>query len=146
MILLVSAPLAAQDDSVLADGGQEGYRLGAGGYRYGGVCPARLEPAFLAAHADGYGLYERRATIDRLRKRLRRKHERSDWLERTIAEKTASLVSPGTPPPRRLSLGVELKQHTEERIGIEREIGRLEHDLAVARQDYQDYRGSLARR
>ena len=30
LILLVSAPLAAQDDAVLSDGGQESYRLGAG--------------------------------------------------------------------------------------------------------------------
>lgn len=32
---------------------QKGYRLGAGGTRYSGVCPDYLEPAYLAAHARG---------------------------------------------------------------------------------------------
>lgn len=123
-----------------------GYRLGVSGYRYGGVCPARLEPAFLAAHADGYGLYQRGATVDRLKHRLERKRSRSDSLERSIADKTASLISPATPPARRLSLGVELKQLTAERIDTEHEIGRLEHDLARARRDYRNYRERLARR
>ena len=49
---------------------QNGYRLGAGGKRYSGVCPANLEGAFLDAHGVGYGLYERRAKLNRLSKSL----------------------------------------------------------------------------
>jgi len=125
---------------------QNGYRLGTGGYRYRGVCPADLEGPFLAAHADGMGLYNRRVAVDRLRSLINRKHNRSNTVERLIAKKTAALVSPLTPPPQRLTLGVELKQLTEERIEIDREIGRLEIDLAHAEQDYRGYSESIAHR
>jgi len=123
-----------------------GYRLGTRGYRYTGVCPAGLEGPFLAAHADGFGLYQRRAAVDRLSRQIDRSRSRSNAVERLIAQKTAALVAPGTPPSLRLSLGVELKQLTEERIELERSISQLEIDLARARRDYQNYRESLAQR
>ena len=125
---------------------QNGYRLGARGYRYRGVCPAGLEDAFLAAHADGLGLHQRRATVNRLRKRITRKHRRSKTIERLMAKKTTALVLSQTPPSKRLILGVELKQLTEERIEIEWSIGQLQIDLEQAQHDYRGYRESLARR
>ena len=125
---------------------QNGYRLGTRGYRYGGVCPAALEDTFLAAHADGLGLHQRRATVNRLRKRITRKHRRSKTIERLMAKKTTALVLSQTPPSKRLILGVELKQLTEERIEIEWSIGQLQIDLEQAQHDYRGYRESLARR
>jgi hypothetical protein len=125
---------------------QNGYRLGTRGYRYGGMCPADLEGAFLDAHADGLGLYQRRATVNRLRKRINRNHNRSKKIERQMAKKTASLVSRQIPPSLKLTIGVELKQLTEERIAIERSISQLENDLRRARQDYRGYSDSLAHR
>lgn len=125
---------------------QNGYRLGMRGYRYRGVCPAPLEAVFLDAHADGYGLYQRRVTVNRLKKQISRKHKRSKKIERIMADKTAALVSSKTLPSRRLSIGVELKQLTEERVEIERSISQLEIDLEQARQDYQGYHESVARR
>jgi hypothetical protein len=125
---------------------QNGYRLGTSGYRYGGMCPAGLEDAFLAAHADGFGLYQRRATVKRLSKLIARKRNRSKTIEHLMARKTAALVSPATLPSQRFTIGIELKQLTEERVEIERLIGQLETDLAQARQDYRVYHESLAHR
>jgi len=125
---------------------RNGYRLGTSGYRYGGVCPADLEDAFLAAHADGFGLYQRRATVKRLSKMINRKHNRTKTIERLMAEKTAALVSFKIPPAQRFTIGVELKQLTEERVEIERSISQLETDLAQARQDYRFYQESVAHR
>ncbi|MDH3738522.1 MAG: DUF2799 domain-containing protein [Alphaproteobacteria bacterium] len=125
---------------------QNGYQLGSSGYRYGGVCPAGLEETFLAAYGDGYGLYERRTTVNQLNKAIHRKQHRMKSLERRMAETTAALVSPQTPPSERLSIGVELKQVTEERIEIERDISQLEIDLVHAEREYQSYNESLARR
>ena len=125
---------------------QNGYQLGNRGYRYDGVCPAGLEDTFLAAYADGYGLYQRRATINRLSSQIAHKHKRSKAIERSMAEKTTALVSPQTSPSQRLTIGVDLKQLTEERIAIERTIGELESDLAQAELDYEIYRDNLARR
>lgn len=125
---------------------QNGFELGARGHRYGGVCPAGLEQAFLSAHADGLGLHQRRRTVDQLDKQITRKHRRSQKTEKLMAEKTAALVSPQTPAPQRLTIGVELKQLTQERVELERSISQLEVDLDHAEQDYQDYRESLERR
>ena len=120
------------------------YRLGTSGYRYGGACPVGLEAAFLDAHADGYGLYQRRVSVNRLRKRISRKHRRSKSIEQLLAKNTAALVSSQTPPSRRLFIGVEIKHLTEERIDIERSISELEIELEQARSDYQSYSKSLA--
>jgi hypothetical protein len=125
---------------------QNGYRLGTRGYRYGGICPAKLEGVFLEAHADGLGLYQCRVTVSRLNRQITRKHRRSKKIERLMAQKTTALVSYKTPPSQRLHIGVELKQLTEERINIERSISDLHIDLERAQQDYDGYRDSLAQR
>ena len=125
---------------------QNGYRLGTGGYRYNGVCPVELERDFLAAHSDGLGLYQRRAAVDRLHRRISRTKYRSNEVERLLASKTAALVSPLLLPSQRLAIGVELKQLTEERIEIERSLEQLQIDLEQAQNDYQGYRDNLAHR
>ena len=125
---------------------QNGYRVGTRGYRYTGICPKNLEAPFLAAHADGLGLYQRRTTVNRLRKQISRKSRRSQQIERTMAKKTSELVSPLTLPSQRLLIGVELKQLTEERIEIERVIGDLQVDLDQALHDYRGYQDSIANR
>ena len=125
---------------------QNGYRLGARGYRYGGVCPTTLEDSFLFAHAEGFGLYQRRTAVTRLSKKLRRKHKRSKKIERLMVQKTTALVVAKTPPSQRLTLGVEIKQLTEERIQIERTINHLEMDLEQAQYEYESYNASVAHR
>lgn len=122
---------------------QNGYRLGTRGYRYKGVCPAHLENAFLSAHSSGLGLHKRRLAVKRIQRQIRRKHSRSQKIERLMAEKTATLVQTQTTASRRMTLGVELKQLTVERVEIERAIGQLELDLEYARRDYDDYAESL---
>ena len=49
-------------------------------------------------------------------------------------------------PSQMLTIGVEIKQLTEERFEIERSIEELEIDLEHARRDYKGYSESLARR
>lgn len=125
---------------------RNGYQLGTRGYRYRGVCPTNLESAFLTAHADGFGLYRRRAAVNRLSKQITRRHNRSQTIERLMATKTAALVSYQTSPAQRLTIGVQLKQITEERIEIERSISQLEIDLEQAQYEYRNYRESIAQR
>ena len=125
---------------------QNGYRLGSQGYGYAGVCPAALEGAFLAAHGDGYGLYQRLAKVRNLGSRLDTSRQRSREIEYLLAEKTAQLISPLVPAVQRVAIGIELKQLTEERVEIERSIDRLEVDHADAQRDYEAYRSALDQR
>jgi Protein of unknown function (DUF2799) len=123
---------------------QNGYRLGTYGQRYPGVCPIELEQPFLSAHATGYGLYERGAALDHIRKRLHRSEARSREIEHRLAETTALLIAPGLAPAERAHIAIELKQLTEEKIDLERSIDQLEHDYEAAEFDYEDYRQNIA--
>lgn len=125
---------------------QNGYRLGTGGYRYSGVCPAHLEGPFLAAHTDGYGLYERQATLNNISRQLQYSRARSKEIEYLVVEKTALLVSPTVLPTERATIAVELKQLAEEKVEVEQSIRRLERDHAKAERNYQNYRSQFANR
>ncbi len=123
-----------------------GYRLGTKGYRYAGICPAELEPAFLTAHADGYGLYERHATLSRIGKALQRSRARGREIETSLAEKSMLLVSPQLDVSRRATIAIEIKQLTDEMVEVETSITHLERDHAEAEREYDRYRNSIAAR
>jgi hypothetical protein len=123
-----------------------GYRLGAEGQPYTGVCPVELDAAFQAAHADGHGLWERRARLERVRSELRRSRARAREIEQLLAERTARLIAPELDAPERATIAVELKQLTEDRLDLERAIDRLEQDQVAVETDYEDYRRRLAQR
>ncbi len=123
-----------------------GYRLGTGGYRYRGICPAHLEGPFLAAHADGYGLYERRSALTAIGNRLNYSKARSKDIEYQVVERTAHLVSPVLSPAERAATTIELKQLFEEKTELESSIPQLEQDYAEAERDYEDYRSEIAAR
>jgi hypothetical protein len=123
---------------------QNGYHLGAQGHPDPGICPVVLEAAFVAAHADGYGLYERGAVLDRLRKKLHYSRKRSKEIEYLLAERTALLIAPHLAATERATIAVDLKQLTEERIELERAIDQLEDEYVAAELEYEDYRSKIA--
>lgn len=125
---------------------QNGYQLGTRGYRYDGICPAPLEGPFLAAHAEGYGLYERRSTLNRIGKQLSYNKQRASEIEYLVVEKTTRMLSPTLPVSERTLIAVELKQLAEEKTEINRAIPRLEAEYAAAERDYQAYRDHVAGR
>jgi Protein of unknown function (DUF2799) len=118
---------------------QNGYHLGAQGHPDPGICPVVLEAAFVAAHADGYGLYERGAVLDRIRKKLHYSRKRSKEIEYLLAERTALLIAPHLAATERATIAVDLKQLTEERIELERAIDQLEDEYVAAELEYEDY-------
>ncbi|MBE9556653.1 MAG: DUF2799 domain-containing protein [Proteobacteria bacterium] len=125
---------------------QNGYRLGVGGNRYANVCPPDLERPFLDAHKDGAGLRERRAAVDKAENRLSQAKKRANSLERTIADKSTAMISPGTSMEGRINLGVEIKQLTQEKVDLNRSIPQLEAELNEARRELDDYQASIAGR
>ena len=125
---------------------QNGYRLGALGNAYAGVCPLALEAGFVAAHAEGYGLYQREAALRRLGKQLHHSRRRAEEIEYLLADRTALLIAPDLEAGARASLAIELKQLAQEKIRIEQSIDQLEYDYAAAEQEYEDYRQHSADR
>jgi Protein of unknown function (DUF2799) len=125
---------------------QNGYHLGTQGHRDPGVCPVVLEAAFVAAHADGYGLYERGAAVDHLRRKLHHSRRRAQDIEYLLVDRTTLLLAPHLAPSDRATLAVELKQLTEEKIELNRAIDRLENEHAAAELEYEHYRAEVAAR
>ena len=123
-----------------------GYRLGTGGYRYGGVCPARLEGPFLAAHADGHGLFERQSAVTAIGNKLKYSKVRINQIEHLVVDKTAHLVSPTLSPAQRAATTIELKQLFEEKAELEGSLHQLERDYAKAEREYEKYRREIAAR
>ncbi len=116
------------------------------GRQYSGDCPDGLEAAFLAAHADGYGLYERQAALGSISKRLHNGKERAKELEYLLAEKTALLISSDVEAVERAAIAIDLKQLAQEKAEVEVSIRQLEYDYAMAERDYDDYRNRIAYR
>ena len=125
---------------------QNGYNVGNSGYRYGGQCPPHLEPAFVAAHADGFGLYQRRARMQNIGKRLSYSRQRSQELEYTLADRTLAMTSPDLEPAEMANRVIEIKQLTQEKIEIGEAIKQLEIDYAAAQNEYENYRSQIAGR
>ena len=119
---------------------QNGYRLGVQGDAYAGVCPLALEAGFVAAHTEGYGLYQREAALRELGKQLHYSRRRAEEIEYLLADRTALLIAPALEPSARASIAIELKQLAQEKIRLEQSIDQLEHDYAAAEQEYDAYR------
>ena len=125
---------------------QNGYQLGLQGQSDPGVCPVMFEAAFVEAHAAGFGLYERGALVDRLRRKLHHSRRRAHEIEHLLAKQTALLLAPHLAPAQRASIAVDLKQLTQERIELEGAIERLEDEHAAAEFEYEQYRSAIETR
>jgi len=125
---------------------QNGYNVGNSGYRNEGVCPPHLEAAFAAAHADGFGLYQRRARMQNIGKRLSYSRQRSQELEYALADRTLSMASADIATADVASRAIELKQLAQEKIEIGETIRQLEIDYSAAQHDYESYRDQISGR
>jgi hypothetical protein len=120
-----------------------GYHLGTQGYEYSGICPSDQESAFIAAHADGFGLYERHATLRGIRSRLEHSKRREQTVEQLLADKTVRVIGQGLAADERAALAVDLKHLAEEKTELHRSIAQLERDEMAAARDYDAYRRTL---
>ena len=120
-----------------------GYHLGTQGYQYSGICPSDQERAFVAAHADGFGLYERHAALRSIRNRLDHSKRRAQTVEQLLAEKTVRVIGPSLAADERAALAVDLKQLAEERTELRHSIVQLEREEMAAARDYDAYRQHL---
>jgi hypothetical protein len=118
-----------------------GFEVGRRGSRYLGVCPADLEPGFLAAYNEGRQLYELEAALLAVDSQIAARMYRSEELANELVVATATIVADGTTPERRAELMLRVAAIGVEqgRIGKEVEALRVERvqreaDLVAYRQ------------
>lgn len=123
---------------------QVGYNAGRRGRTYHGVCPADLEPEFLAAYSQGRELHSLESAVSRLSSQISvRKAELKD-LREEIADDQAALIADGATSEERARLLLDIKNKSEEVGTLEAEIDELERDRAVAADDLYRYKETVA--
>jgi hypothetical protein len=122
-----------------------GYRLGAQGSGYGGVCPADLEQAFLDAYGAGRELYTLESRVSNVNHQIDAKRRELNRSEDDVVKKSALAIDRDATGEQRAQAVIDLKQLAE-RIGrLKAEIRDLEEDRVQYERDLQDYRATAAR-
>lgn len=120
-----------------------GYNLGVGGGTYAGVCPADLEPEFVAAYDEGRQLYELEHAVRSTSSQIQRRKTRMDEIESELASVMTDALTTDVSSDERAALLVKTKQLAEERITLENEVDELEVELAQYREDLEAYRAGM---
>jgi hypothetical protein len=121
-----------------------GFRVGARGDVYQGVCPAPLEPAFLASYEPGHQLYTLEWRASNATRRLAEKRNELNGIEQGIVSDAAVLVAEDSKAEDRAHALVDTNQLAERKGRIEAEIVQLERDRAGYQRDLEDYRATMA--
>jgi len=121
-----------------------GFDVGRRGGRYQGVCPADVEPEFLAAFSEGRQLYELESSLRSIDSRIAAGHRRLDAIDRELAGAAAAIIADGTGAERRAELLLETKSLTEEQVAIEDESASLQIEREFAYDELMVYQETLA--
>jgi len=120
-----------------------GFRAGAAGRSYGGVCPADLEEDFLEGFESGHHLYELRARVADIESHIGSKHDELEHAEQTLAQTSAAIIASDSTPERRAQALVDAK-HLAEDIGrLKSEIEHLQADLAESEHEVESFRATV---
>jgi Protein of unknown function (DUF2799) len=119
-----------------------GYRLGARGGSYGGVCPVELEGGFVSAFEVGHQLYTLGARVSEAKSQLAAKRRELERVEQGIAENAAAALSSDTSKEERKDAVVDTAELAERAGRLKAEIRQLEHDTVRYEHEYEEYRAS----
>ena len=121
-----------------------GFEVGRRGYQYQGVCPAELEPSFLAAYADGRELYELESAVRSVENQIASRHRRIEEINRELASASAAIIADGTSAETRAELLLSSAAMAKEQGQISEEITSLEQERVLLEADLRAYRQTLA--
>lgn len=123
---------------------QRGFNLGAGGGRYNGVCPARLELDFLDAFRTGSQLHTLRSNVNSAEHGIRSREQELEDLADLVRSKEATLIANETTVQDRVLILADLKNYSERRGQLEAEIEDLIQDRTVYEQQLNSFEALLA--
>lgn len=125
---------------------ERGFREGARGAAYQGVCPADLENAFVAAYHDGRTLYELEQAVKSTSRQIAKRKARMDEIEKELTGVMVGALANETTGEERAKLLVETKQLAEERIELGNEVDDLEQKLRIRKEELEAHREHLVAR
>ena len=122
-----------------------GYRLGAQGKPYRGVCPANLEADFLTAYRAGKRLHSMEKDIQSLDKQIHHREKELSATEETLATTSEQLINGDASPQTRELLLAETLKLSKRLEEIDMEILRLQREKNQLQLQLANYRQSFAR-
>ena len=120
-----------------------GFRVGARGNGYNGVCPAELDRAFLDAYQSGRQLYTLRARVGDTAGEIESMRAELVNIDKNLVTHGAEILNPTITHERRAQLLLDTKQMAERKGAIKSSIPQLEHDLDLYQRELDAYRASL---
>jgi hypothetical protein len=120
-----------------------GYRLGAAGGGYGGVCPTDLEAPFMSAFNAGHEIYTLEARVWNADAQLDAKRRELSGIEHGIVGSSVAVVSDGATSEQRAQALVDTAQMAEQAGRLRGEIHQLEADRVNYERDLEDYRSRV---
>lgn len=121
-----------------------GFKVGANGGSYNGVCNAHHEADFLDAYNAGSQLYVLRSNVNRANSAIQSKEYELEEIEEDSAATEVLLISPQTTTEERVALLLDLKSHSERTGQLEAEIKDLYEQRAYARVELEHYQVMIA--
>lgn len=121
-----------------------GFRVGANGWSYHGVCTGPEQGAFVSAYQQGNQLYVLENDLAHAESALVGAENRLTEIDHQVEHKGIALVSPETTTEGRIHLLADIKALQEEKSRVKRSIGPLRRDVDIAAEELADYRAFLA--
>jgi hypothetical protein len=121
-----------------------GFRVGARGASYSGVCPAELDQSFVDAYQSGRQLYSLRSRVGSAQNELHSMRSELDQIDRDLVTVAARIVDPTLTTEERAQLVVDTKHMAERKGEIKARIPQVEGELALYQRELEDYRASLS--
>jgi len=121
-----------------------GFRVGARGYGYGGVCPADMDGDFSAAYQSGRQLYVLRSRVSNAAADLNSLRQELGHIEENMIRTAADVLNPTLTHEQRAQLLLDTKKMAERKGEISKEIPQVQSDLEYYQRELDAYRATLA--
>jgi Protein of unknown function (DUF2799) len=121
-----------------------GFRVGAHGGNYSGVCPTELDESFVDAYQSGRQLYVLRSRVGSTQDEIYSMRAELDQIDRDLVSVAAQIVDPTLTAEQRAQLVVDTKHLAERKGEIKARIPQLEGELVGYQRELEDYRATLS--
>jgi hypothetical protein len=121
-----------------------GFAVGHSGAQYQGVCPANLEPDFLAEYNSGRRLHDLESALSSVDSRIASNYRTQESIKQELTDIGIKMIATDTTAEARLGM-VTRSADLGRRYGeLTTEIQQLERERAVAERSLLEYRATLA--
>ncbi len=121
----------------------KGFEYGRSGGRYAGVCPADLEPDFVAAYRQGHQLYGFESALRATQQQIAYDRSELERLKKDNIKSAVAIASDGTTSSERVSLLSRTAENSRHEGELEKEIRQLEATQLNQQRDLDAYRSTL---